>query len=53
MVKAAGVVEVEDKIVYAYRSYSTRVLSNKSDVDNFSKNVFRALHYDVSCHAKL
>ena len=50
MVKAMRVVEVESKRVDASRSDSNRVLSDKLDVDNFSKNVFRALHSDVSCH---
>ena len=40
MVKDVRVVEVEAKTVNASRSYSTRVLSDKLDVDNFSKNVF-------------
>ena len=46
-------VEVEARRVDASGSDSTRVLSNKSDVDNFAKNVFRALHSDVSCHVEL
>ena len=53
IVEAIGVVKVEAKRVDASRSDSTRVSSDKSDVDNFAKNVFRALHYDVSCHAEL
>ena len=40
MVKAFGVVEVEPKRVDASGSDSTRVLSDKSDVDNFAKNLF-------------
>ena len=47
------VVNVESKRVDASGSVSTKVLSNKSDVDNFAKNVFRAFLSDVSCHAKL
>ena len=53
MVESIGVVKVEAKRVDASRSNSTRVLSDKSDVDNFSKNVFRALHFDVSCQVEL
>ena len=40
MVKAVGVVEVEAMRADASGSDSTRVLSGKSNVDNFSKNVF-------------
>ena len=40
MVKAYGVVKVEAKRVNASGSDSTRVLLDKSDVENFSKNVF-------------
>ena len=50
MVEAIGVVEVEARRADASGSDSTMVLSDKSDVDNFSKNFFRALHSDVSCH---
>ena len=46
-------VKVEAKRVDASGLDSTRVLSDKSDVDKFSKNVFRALHSDVSCHVEL
>ena len=53
MVKVVGVVEVKSKRVDASRSYYTRVLLNKLDVDNFSKNFFRALHSEVSCHVEL
>ena len=53
MVEVVGVVKVEDKRVDASGSDSTRVLSDKLDIDNFSKNVFRDLHFDVSCHIKL
>ena len=53
MVEAVGVVEVESKRFDAYGSNSTRVLSDKSDVDNFSKNVFQALHSNISCHDEL
>ena len=51
--EAVRLVEVEAKMVDAFGSDSTRVLSNKSDVDNFSKNFFQDLHSDVSCHAEL
>ena len=47
------VVKVEVKRVDASGLDSTRVLSDKLDADNFSKNVFRALHFDVSCHVEL
>ena len=40
-------VEVEDKRVDASRSDSMRVLSEKSNVDNFSKNVFQDLDSDI------
>ena len=50
IVEDARVVEVEEKRVDASGSDSTRVLLDKSDVDNFSKNVFQAFHSDVSCH---
>ena len=53
MVEAVGVVEVKDMRVDASGSDSTRVLSDKSDVVNFSEKFFQALHPDVSCHAKL
>ena len=46
-------VDVEAKRVDAYGLDSTKALSDKSEVDNFSKNVFRALHSDVSCHDEL
>ena len=49
MVEVVGVVKVKSMRFDAYRSDSTKDLSDKSDVDNFSKNVFRDLHYDVSC----
>ena len=48
MVEVVGVVKVEAKRVDAYGSNSTRVLWDSSYVDNFSKNVFQALHSDVS-----
>ena len=53
MVEAVEVVEVKARRVDASRSDSTKVLSDKSDVDNFSKDVFLDLHSDVSCHAEL
>ena len=53
MVEAVRVVEVEARRVDASGTDSTRVLSDKSVVDNFSKNVFQALHFDVSCHVEL
>ena len=40
IVEAVGVVDVDVKRVNASGSDSTRVLSYKSKVDNFSKNVF-------------
>ena len=40
MVEAVGVVELEARRDDASGSYSTRVLSDESDVDNFSKIVF-------------
>ena len=40
MVDSNGVFKVEAKRVEAYGSDSTKVLSNKSDVDNFAKNFF-------------
>ena len=49
-VEADGVVEVEAKRVDASGSDSTRVLSNKLDVEIFSKNVFQYLDSNVSCH---
>ena len=39
-VKAVRVVDVESKMVDPYGSYSTRDLTEKLDVYNFSKNVF-------------
>ena len=53
MVEAVEVVKVKAKRVDASGSDSTRVLSNKSDVDNFAKKFFQALHSDVSCHVEL
>ena len=53
IVEDVEVVEVKAKRVDASRSNSTKVLSDKSDVEIFSKNFFRALHSDVSCHSKL
>ena len=53
MVEAIGVVEVEARRVDASGSDSTRIMSDKSDVDNFAKNVFRAFHSDVLCHVEL
>ena len=53
MVEAIGVVKVKSNRVYASGLDSTRVLSDKSDVDNFGKNGFRDLHCDVSCHNEL
>ena len=47
MVEDVRVVEVKAKRVDASRSDSTRVLSNNSDVENFSKNVFLDLHSNV------
>ena len=52
MVEDIRVVEVEAKRVDVSGLDSTRVLLDKSDVNNFSKNVFRALHSDVSSHAE-
>ena len=40
MVEVVGVVEVKSRRVDAFGLDSTRVLSDKLDVDNFSKNVF-------------
>ena len=45
--EAVRVVDVEVKRVDASGSDSTMDLSDKSDVDNFSKNVFRSLNFDV------
>ena len=53
MVEALGVVEFEAKKVDASRSNFTRVLSDKLDVNNFSKNVFLDLNYDASYCAEL
>ena len=53
IVEAIRVVKVESKRVDASALDSTRVLSDKLDVDNFSKNVFQALHSDISCHVEL
>ena len=53
MVEATRVVEVESRRVDASGSDSTMVLSDKSDVNNFSKNVSRDFHFDVSCHDEL
>ena len=53
IVEAVGVVKVEANRADAYRSYYTKVLLDKSDVEKFSKNVFLDLHFDVSCHAEL
>ena len=53
MVEAVGVVELEYRTVDASGSDSTKVLLDKLDVDNFSKNFFRSLHSDISFHAKL
>ena len=53
MVEDVGVVEAEAKSVDASRSDSTRFLSDKSDVNNFSKNVFQDLHSDVSFQDEL
>ena len=53
MVEAAGMVEVVAKRVDAYGSDSTRVLLDKSNVDNFTKNFFRALCFDVSCYDEM
>ena len=53
VVKAVVVVEVEVRRDDASGSDSTRFLSDKLDVDNFSKNIFRALHSDISCHDEL
>ena len=46
-------VEVESKRVDASGSDYTSVLSDKSDVSNFAKNVFQDFHYDVSCQVEL
>ena len=51
--EAVEVVKVESKRVDAVGSDSTKVLLYMSDVDNFSKDVFQALHSDVSCHVEL
>ena len=53
MVKDVEVVKVEAKRVDASESDSTKVLSDKSDVDNFTKNIFQDFHSDVSCHDEL
>ena len=53
IVEVVGVVEVEGKRTDASGFDSTRVLLDKSDVDNFVKNVFRALHSNISCHVQL
>ena len=53
MVKVVVVVEVKAKSVDASGSDSTKGLSDKSDANNFSKNVFQALHSDMSCHVEL
>ena len=53
MVEDVRVLDVDVKMVDASGSDSTRVLSDKSEVDNFAKNVFRALHLDLSCHDEL
>ena len=53
MAEAARVVELKAKRVDASGSDSTRVLSDKSDVDHFTKNVFGAFHSNVSCHVEL
>ena len=53
MVEAIEVDEVESRSIDAYGSDSMRDQSNKSDVNNVSKNVFRALHSNVSCHVEL
>ena len=46
-------VDVEARMVDASGSYSTKFLLDKSDVDNFSKNVFQALDSNVSWHVEL
>ena len=53
IVEAVGVVEIRAKRVDASGSESTKVLSNKSDVNNFAKNVFQDFHSDVLCHVEL
>ena len=53
MVEAVGLIKVKAKRVDASGLDSTNVLWNKSDVDNFAKNVFRDLHSNVSCHDEL
>ena len=50
VVEAVGLVDVNVKRINASGSDYTRVLSDKLEVEIFSKNVFRALHSDVSCH---
>ena len=50
IVNFVEVVDVDVKRFDAYGSDSTRILS---EVENFAKNVFRALHSDVSCHDEL
>ena len=46
-------VDFEAKRVYPFGLDSTKDLSDKLDVDNFVKIVFRALHSNVSCHDQL
>ena len=53
MVEAIRVVDVDVKRVDDSRLYYTRILSDKSDVDNFSKNVFLDLNSDVSYRDEL
>ena len=53
LVESVGLVDVNVKRVDDSGSNSTRVLSDKSDVDNFSKNVFQDLDFDISCHDEL
>ena len=51
--KFVWVVDVEAKSIDAFGLDSTMDLSDKSYVDNFSKNIFQAFHYNISCHDEL
>ena len=53
IVEAIIVVDVDVKRIDAFGSDYIRVLLDKSKVNNFAKNVFRALPSDVSCHDEL
>ena len=53
MVEGVEVVDIEDSRDDASVSDYTRVLLDESNVDNFSKNFFQALHSNASCHEEL